>query len=294
MRSLHRPLALVLGGIWLPVGILIVWWFASSGSSSISSPPLERILRTFRRDWLPGPKSLIGSDLVPSLQNLALGFGIAVCVGIAFGVLFAQTRSIWSAVRPSVELARITPAVIFLPLVIAVFRLSSWGKVALIAYVATWPVLWNTIEGIQGIDPLLAEVAASLHLRRREKWLTVVLRAASPQIMTGVRVAAALAVTMVVASEYYAADRGVGHYILNSQQVFNSTSTWAGTIVLGLIGYLLSVVLRLIGRRVVLTWHFDMRRSQAGPATNGRRDRRSSAIAPGPQVALELRRPDAP
>lgn len=241
--------------VWLPVAILGGWWFLSTGSESIYYPPLRSILSTLKTDWWFGTAT---PDLAPSLEHFAAGFAISVIVGVAFGLFLATYQLAWEILRPAVELARACPPIVLVPLIIGMFGIESSGKIILIVLGAVWPVLLNTLDGIRGVDPQLLDVASSYRLSRRDRALQIVLPAAMPQMMVGVRLAASISLIMVVASELFGSTSGIGFYLLQSEQTFHVTETWAGTLVLGALGYLVSIVVRLVERRV-LRWHHLMR-----------------------------------
>jgi sulfonate transport system permease protein len=247
--------------LWLPAAIVAGWWAASSSSTSIYFPPLRTILSTLKADWWFGTAT---HDLAPSLEHFALGFLCSVIVGIAVGLYLGTHELAWEIVRPAVELARACPPIVLVPLIIGIFGIQSSGKIVLIVLGAVWPVLLNTLDGIRGVDPQLLDVASSYRLSRRDRALRIVLPAAAPQIMVGVRLASAISLIMVVASELFASSSGIGFYILQSEQTFHVAETWAGTLVLGILGYLLSVAIRVLERRV-LGWHSAMRQA-AGDA----------------------------
>ncbi len=258
MSRAWRLLGRALVAVCVPVVIVALWWTLTAHSASLVSPPLSSVWTVFRQAWLPGPGSLLGRDLVPSLVNLFLGLVIAVVLGVAVGVAIGSSSLLWLVFRPSIELARACPVIVLFPIVFSIFGLSIWGKVVIIAFATLWPVLLNTIEGVRSVDPLVLEMARSYRLSKRDRTFLIVMRSASPQIISGIRVGVAIAVTMLVASEYFASDRGIGFYVLNSEQVFDVRATWAGTILLGLLGYILSVAFAAL-ERVALSWQIEMR-----------------------------------
>lgn len=254
-------LALIWTALWLPAALVSLWWISTSESEAFYYPPLQSVLATFGQDWLPwvSTEAFLGGELLVTLRHLGAGLSIAVAAGVLLGLLIGSSAILWTSLRPLLELARAVPTIIFFPIVFLVFGFSGWGNVSIVAFSAVWPVILNTIDGVRAVDPLLHDLAKSYRLTHFQRMTTIVLRSASPQIMTGIRVATAFAVIAVVASEYFIGGRGVGYYVFASQYEFRVTETWAGTILLGLIGYALSVTVRAV-ERAVLGWHFQMRR----------------------------------
>src|SRR5699024_5708459 len=135
--------------------------------------------------------------------------------------------------------------------------------VCVIATGALWPVLLNTVEGVRSVDEVLRDTSQVYRLRPLTQLRTLVLRGASPQILTGARQALSLAVILMVISETLAANNGLGFSIVQFQRSFAMPEMWTGILLLGLLGVLLSILFRLAEQRI-LRWYFGLRRSQMG------------------------------
>src|SRR5690606_11030877 len=135
-------------------------------------------------------------------------------------------------------------------------------KIWVIVFGTVWPILLNTIEGVRAFDEVLRDTVRSYRLGRQRR-LGIVLRGASPQIVTGARQALAIAVILMVLSEKFAANEGLGYTVVFFQRSSAMTEIWTGVIVLGLLGVTLSLILRTIERRL-LFWYHGQRQSQRG------------------------------
>lgn len=237
--------------IAVPLAILSVWWFWSAGADSFFYPPLRDIMVAFRETWL---FSHVGSDVVPSMVRLGLGFLIAVVVAVPLGVAFTQVPVLWRAAEPIVEFLRALPGPALIPFGILVFGIGTGMKVALIAFGCLFPILLTTMDGIAGIDPVLRDTMRSLRLTRWDRIRYVIVPAAMPQIFAGMRTSLALGLIMVVISEMVASSNGIGYFVLQAQRGFDIAEMWAGTLLIGLLGYALNGLLVLLERRV-LSWH---------------------------------------
>lgn len=236
----------------LVVVLVALWWFASADSTSVFFPPLSRIVEVFWRDLTSG---VLPDAAAFSLTNLFLGLLIAVVIGVLGGILIGETERFREIVDPIIHFARSVPQAALVPLIIGAFGLGAGPKIYSIALATVWPVLLNTIDGVRGLDPSIRRVSRSfmipavLHFRR------VVLPAAMPQIAAGFRVALPIGITVMVVSELFAANKGLGFYILNSASTFRLAETWAGAIVVGVIGYVLALLFVAI-ERWALAWYF--------------------------------------
>lgn len=246
-RRWTRELALEL---WLPILLVALWWFASRGSTSLYFPPLSSIAERFAADWL---FTRVVGDLLPSLRNLAIGFALGAGLGIALGVALGLSRAARLAL-PLLEVMRAVPIIALIPLIIMLLGTGDGQKIAIIGFGALWPVLLNTTEGVRAIDPTLRDASHSLGLRRTDTLLCVVLPAASPQIVAGLRLAVSIALVATVGSELFASTRGIGYVILAATQGWDMPQMWAALIMLGIVGYALNTLMSLFERRL-LRWH---------------------------------------
>jgi ABC-type nitrate/sulfonate/bicarbonate transport system permease component len=246
-----RRVRSVLVEAWIPALLLGLWWLASAESTDLYFPSLSAILQQFQQDWL---FQHIGSDLLPSLRVLALGYGAAVLMGLLVGIVLGLSRRTETACRPLLEFVRAIPGVALLPVFIVLFGLGTQMKVALIATGAVWPILLNTIDGVRSVEPLLVDMARTFKLGRWQRLRRIVLPSAGPQIFAGARTALAIAVIVMVVSETVGSSGGIGYFLLNAQRNFAITSMWATIIALGIVGYLLNVLFRIV-EAVALRWH---------------------------------------
>jgi len=117
------------------------------------------------------------------------------------------------------------------------------------------------VEGVRGVDQVLADTCRSFRIRGRLRLWHLVLRGASPQIVTGARQALSIGIILMVISEMFVANSGIGFTVIQFKDGFRIPQMWSGVILLGLLGVLLSVVFRLVERRV-LGWYHGLRAVQ--------------------------------
>jgi sulfonate transport system permease protein len=230
---------------WLPVAIVAVWWFVSWNNSTLYFPSLANILSAVGELWV-FEHTL--SDLLPSLSNMLIGYAIAVATGVLVGLLLGSLSRFCEAVEPILEFARAMPAVAILPIAIMLLGLDSTMRIAVIALGAVWPVLINTIAAVQGIDPTVRDVEAGFGLTQWSRFFRVRLGVALPQIIAGARVALYISIALIVVSEMQGAASGIGHFVLTSQRTWAVVDMWSGMVVLGITGYVLSVLFRYVER----------------------------------------------
>ncbi|WP_448006698.1 ABC transporter permease [Agromyces bauzanensis] len=231
--------------LWVPVLLVVLWWFASAGSTSLFFPPLSDIVSTTNALWIWDHTVV---DLLPSLRNSLLGLSIASVLGIVLGLILGSSPRLLTTVDPGIELFRALPAVAILPVAILVLGLGDNMRVFVIVLGAIWPVLINTTAAVRGLDPTTRDVEAAFGLSAANRFLRVRLPAALPQILAGIRVALYISVALIVVSEMQGAGVGIGHFVLASQRNWAITDMWSGMVVLGFVGYGLSMLFRFAER----------------------------------------------
>jgi ABC-type nitrate/sulfonate/bicarbonate transport system permease component len=246
--------------IAVPVATLAAWQIWTVHAQDPLFPRLSTILVEFREMWL---FSELDTHVVPSLERILLGFAIAVVVGIALGIPLGLSRwgRMWA--MPHIEWWRAMPPPALLPIsVILLHSIENRQKVSFIAFFCLFPVLLNTIDGVRGIDPTLIETARSYGVRKLERIWRLILPAALPQIVAGMRTSLSLAVIIMVVAEYFSSTSGVGYVLLISKNTFQLAPMWAAIVLIGLLGYLLNLLFILAERRV-LAWHRGWRAATA-------------------------------
>lgn len=253
-RRLRRKLGLIALEAWLPVTLFALWWFTSADSTSPYFVSLRSILDAFDSVWLFDG---IQRDVVPSLLNLAAGLAIATAVGVGAGLLLGLVRPLADAVGPVVEFLRAIPGVALLPLGLLLLGIGPRMQIAMIAYGTLWPILLNTIDGVRSIDPTVRDVARSFQIPLSLRLRAIVLPAACPQMITGMRTSLSIGIAIIVFSEMVASTEGIGFVILQAQRSFSLPEMWSGILLLGVLGYLLNIGFRAV-ERLVLGWHRGM------------------------------------
>lgn len=217
----------------LPVALVAAWWWTSRDSMSFFWPPLPRIVESIRADWL---FDQFATDLVPSLIRFAVGYLLAVGVGIAAGASIGLLPRLRRATTPVTEFVRAIPPPLLLPFAIVTLGIGNVSKIVVIALGAVWPILLNTVDGVRGVDSLTIDMARSFGLGPWQRVTRVILPGASPKITVGMRTGLAVALIMMIISEMVGSTNGLGFRVLDAQRSFDSAGTYGGVIVIGVVG----------------------------------------------------------
>lgn len=184
---------------------------------------------------LTGP-SLV-EHVLPSVARALAGLGIGVALGTILGLVLGYYRGLDPWVRPLIEFGRVLPAPAILPAALIVLGPTSQMRVSIIAFGCFFPVLLNAIDGARRVDELMIDTARAFGLTSRQILRRVLLPAAVPQILAGVRIALGIALIMMVISELIATSAGIGVLLFQSQRLFRIADTYAVVLLLGFIGW---------------------------------------------------------
>ncbi|MCI3238830.1 MULTISPECIES: ABC transporter permease [Streptomyces] len=241
----------------LPAVLIAVWWAASSGSVNPYWPPLRTILTTFPDVWTA---DRLRSDVLPSVLRLLGGYATAAVVGVALGTVIGSYRRVRALCEPVLEFLRAVPPPVLVPVIMLFAGIGNSMKVVVIASGCVWPILLNTVEGVRAVDSVMLETARSYGITGAARLRSLVLPSAGPQIFAGLRQALSIGIILMVISEMFAASNGIGFTVVQFQRSFAIPDMWTGILVLGLLGFVLSVVFQLVERRV-LAWYHGLRAS---------------------------------
>lgn len=247
-----RPLVRNLAGL---AAFLVLWELVvrlGLVQQQFVPPPTVVLAETVR---LLGNEPFL-RDVIASVLAWAIALGLAIVVAVPAGLLLGSLPGLRVATRAIVEFLRPIPSVALIPLAILLIGGGPESKIALATYAAVWPILYNAIYAFDEIDPLLIDTARSCGVGRAGILATVALPHAAPFVFTGIRMAAAVGLIVIVSTEFIAgASTGIGQFILEATAGGGRMDlVLAGTIVAGVVGYLINEGLERLGARL-FRWH---------------------------------------
>ena len=184
-----------------------------------------------------------------SLTRSLSGFGLAVAIGVPLGLLIGWYRPVANLLSPLLELFRNTAALALLPVFVLILGIGETSKISIVLYACLWPILLNTISAVRSVDPTLIRLARSLDLSAPRLFQKVILPASVPVIFTGVRLAGAVSILVLVAAEMVGAKAGLGYLINASQYNFAIPQMYAGIVTISVIGLVFNQLLVALERR---------------------------------------------
>jgi len=203
-------------------------------------PPLSTVLETA---WQLYQSGQLGTHFFASIQRSIIGFALALAIAIPLGLVIGWYKLVAETLNPLLELFRNTTALALMPLFILFLGIGEASKISLLVYACTWPILLNTITGVQTVDPLLIKSARTMGLKPHQLFRKVILPASVPTIFVGIRLAGAISILALVAVEMFGAKAGLGYLIMYSQFSFEIPQMFVGILVITLVGLSFNYIL---------------------------------------------------
>lgn len=255
---------------WLVfVVFVLVWQWAATVVDQTVFPTPWAILGQVRTLWLDGPAShlFLGSrvndDILPSIGRLATGWAVASVAGIVIGIALGLSPTLADYASGVLAFMRAVPPVMLVPVFLVLFHIGDPMQLATIIFGSIWPVLLNAVDGARSVDPIKRDTARAYRIGRVRWITTVVLPAAAPKIFAGLRINLAIALILMVVSEFVGSPNGLGYVITNAQDTFDYKSMWAGIALVSLLGFVLNRLLVAVEDRA-LAWHHSSTRLLEG------------------------------
>ena len=193
-------------------------------------------------------------DSLGSLYRVVAGFLVGAGLALPLGLAMGANRVVYAWLNPLVQLLRPIPPIAYIPLAILWFGLGNPPAVFLIALGAFFPVLMNTIAGVRQVDAIYLRAARNLGAGGGTMFLRVILPAAVPYILAGVRIGIGTAFIVVIVSEMIAVNNGLGFRILEAREYFWSDKIMAGMITIGMLGLAIDSGMNRLNN-YLLRWH---------------------------------------
>jgi nitrate/nitrite transport system permease protein len=183
----------------------------------------------------------IGIQLAWSVGRVALGFGLAALVAVPLGFLIGMSRLVFQALDPFIQVLKPISPLAWMPLALFTLKDSGVSAIFVIFICSIWPMLINTAFGVAAVRKEWIDVARTLEVRPLRKALLVILPAAAPTIMTGMRISIGIAWLVIVAAEMLVGGTGIGYFVWNEWNNLSIANILVAVFLIGVIGMLLDM-----------------------------------------------------
>jgi ABC-type nitrate/sulfonate/bicarbonate transport system permease component len=192
----------------------------------------------------------LAKALIESLWPFAVGMVLTIILGIAIGIAIAQWRIVEYVCDPFINALYAIPRIALVPLIILWAGLEFTGKVTILVSVAVFPIIVNTYAGIRDVRGSMLEIGRAYGATETQIFFKIILPAAIPFIMAGVRLSVGLAIIGIVVAEFFTAISGLGGMIVEYANVFATAKLFVPIIVIALVGVVLTELVMWLERRL--------------------------------------------
>ncbi len=247
--------------LWLsliiPAALLAGWW-AITALGIVKTYQLASPLQVARELVSLAQDGTLAGDLGASIARVVAGFAIGCILAVAIGILVGLSRTAERIIDPTLQAIRAVPSLAWVPLILLWLGIGEDAKITLVAIGAFFPVYINFVAGIHNVDRKLIEVADVFGLSRLERARRIVLPAASPGLLVGMRIGFTQAWLFLVAAELIASTKGLGYLLMQGQQITRPDQILVAILLLALCGKITESGMRAIEHRS-LRWTDTLR-----------------------------------
>lgn len=236
-------------GAW---AVVVVLWglFATQVDNPLLIPSPDSVLTSLIHLLRSG---ILEQDMAISLGRMALGYGLALGVGLLFGISMGLIPLVHDLLEPVVEVFRPISGIAWIPLALLMFGIGAVLPIFIVFYGSVFPIIINTIAGIVTVDPSLKRAARTMGIPPNVMIRHVILPGALPMIFTGARIAIGLAWMSIVAGELLGSSSGLGYAIGWYQELLKTSDMVAVIVVIGALGYTSDLLVRLV-QKLMTPW----------------------------------------
>jgi nitrate/nitrite transport system permease protein len=273
-RSL--PLRAALVSVALFVAFLLAWHLATRGTGQVAQmdPEYAKLMgatATQGKSAMPGPLDVgatlwnhikrpfydngpndkgLGIQLAYSIARVALGYFLAVAFALPLGFLIGMSPLMSRALDPFIQVLKPISPLAWMPLALYTIKDSGLSSIFVIFICSLWPMLINTAFGVASVRKEWLNVARTLEVGTVRRAFTVILPAAAPTIVTGMRISIGIAWLVIVAAEMLVGGTGIGYFVWNEWNNLSITNVINAILLIGIIGMVLDQILARLGRLV--------------------------------------------
>lgn len=192
----------------------------------------------------------VGIQLAYSLGRVLAGFALAAAIGVPLGFLIGMSPMMYKALDPFIQVLKPISPLAWMPLALYIIKDASASAIFVIFICSIWPILVNTAHGVMTVRKDWLAVARTLEVGTLRTAIKVVLPAAAPTILTGMRISMSIAWLVIVAAEMLVGGTGIGYYIWNEWNNLDLANVIFSILLIGLVGMILDMMFGLLGRAV--------------------------------------------
>ena len=234
-----------------PLALYLIWWAAIAAKwvKPVLLPPPDETLVYL---WQSLSSGAINVDLIATLRRTGISFGLAALLGVPIGVALGSSAMIYRSVEFLIDFFRSTPSSALIPLFLLIFGITDVNKIASATFAAVLLIIFNSAYGVMNAKKTRLMAAQTMGIRRLYIFRDVLLMESLPQTFVGLRTGISMALVIVIVAEMFiGSENGLGHRIIDAQQVFNVKEMYSSILITGALGYFLNLAFFSIEKRIV-------------------------------------------
>lgn len=247
--SYGRPLAFV-------VALLVLWWLLTSATSALP----QYLVPSPEATWaaFADHAGYFATHTRVTVVETLIGFVIAVVVGEAVAIVMIYSSGFERTLYPMVLFAQVIPKIAIAPLFVVWLGFGLTPKIVVAVLMAFFPIVISGLAGLKSVDPEILELTSTMGANPLKVFAKIRFPASLPQLFSGLKVAATLAVTGAVVGEFVGSNSGLGYVILQANGNIDTASLFVALIIMSVVGVLLFALLQVM-ERFVIPWHSSRR-----------------------------------
>ena len=246
--NLWRPLALVLA--------LLAGWWAVTEAELVAPYILPSPADTWR--VTQENAAYLAQNTWVTAWETVIGVVIAAIVGVLTAVVMVYSASLEKTVYPLILFAQVIPKIAIAPLFVVWLGFGPSPKILVAVLMAFFPIVISGLAGLRSVDPEILELTSTMGASRFKTFMKIRFPASLPQLMSGLKVAATLAVTGAVVGEFVGANEGLGYVILQANGNLDTAMLFSALIIMSILGIVLFAIIE-IAERLLIPWHASRR-----------------------------------
>jgi NitT/TauT family transport system permease protein len=256
--------AATLSGLWRPAALMLVllagWWAVTE--AELVAP---YILPSPGDTWRTAQENAayLAENTWVTTWETVIGFAIAAAFGVLVAVVMVYSSTVEKTVYPLILFAQVIPKIAIAPLFIVWLGFGPSPKILVAVLMAFFPIVISCLAGLRTVDPEILELTSTMGASRFKTFMKIRFPASLPQLMSGLKVAATLAVTGAVVGEFVGSNEGLGYVILQANGNVDTAMLFAALIIMSFLGIVLFAIIE-IAEKLLIPWHSSRR---AGSST---------------------------
>lgn len=252
MKSIFNKIS----GYVLIFVLLIIWEVLARINNS---PFLPRFTTTIKSLYNGIVYGNFLHNVATSIFHTFIGLIISFLLMVPLGIFIGRNKTAYNLLSPLIEFLRPLPSAAIIPLAIIYLGIDTQMKIFVIVFGTSWPILLNTINGVQSIEPMYIKTGRVLGFSNYSMLKHIIFPGSLPSIFTGLRISISVALILTITVEMIVGGQGIGYYIIDNERSFAFSEMFGGILALGIVGVIINKLFNYFEYKII-KWHYEYRK----------------------------------